>query len=122
MTYRTRPAGPRRISAEPRGDILPVGQSVGEFDDDASAGDLGALAEGGDHASFDPSRGGVTVALLEGSLGEDDVRERCLEDLDDLSAAAHVGAHSLLVADAEFLPPLGAYQVQQVRVVTAGMV
>lgn len=101
----------RLRSAEPCGDIFAVGQYVRELDPDAAAGYFRALAEGGDHASPDPSWSDVTMALLQGPLGEDDLRERGSEDLDDQGAAAHVLAHSRLVADAELLPFLCADQV-----------
>ena len=53
-------------------------------------------------------------------LGEHDVGERCLEDLDDLRAAALVDLDPAGVADAELLPPPVHHQVEQVRVIAAG--
>jgi len=98
----------RQRSAEPCGDIFAVGQYVREVDPDATAGYFRALAEGGDHASPDPSWSDVMMALLQCPLGEDDLRERGLDDLDDLGTPALVCAHSRLVADTELLPFPGA--------------
>src|SRR5260370_30122504 len=62
---------------------------------------------------------GVAVDLFENALGEDHLRERCAEDLDDLGATAHMRAYPVLASDAELLPPLVADEVQQVRVAAA---
>src|SRR5260370_3041464 len=62
---------------------------------------------------------GVAVDLFENALGEDHLRERCAEDLDDLGATAHMRAYPVLASDAELLPPLVADAVQQVRVAAA---
>ena len=59
---------------------------------------------------------------LECCLGENDLREWRLEDLDDLGSAPLMSPNPAVVANAEFLPAQVRYKIEQIRIVAAGQV
>ncbi len=109
-------------SAEPVGDVLAVWQDVGQADQGFASGYFRAVAKGANHPAPGPPGDLVVMEALEGCLGNDDVREWRPEDLDDLGSAALMSPDPAVVADAELLPAPVRYEVEQIRVVTAGQV
>lgn len=89
-------------SVKPSGNVFRVGENVSELDGHAAAGNLCALAEGGGHASSGPSLDFLGVVLLKGLLGEDDMREWGLKDLDYLGAVVQVSAHTPFIPTPNF--------------------
>jgi len=69
-----------------------------------------------------PSGDLVAMSAFQRCLGKDDVREGCLQDLDDLGSAALMSPDPAVVTDPELLPAAVRYQIQQIRVVAAGQV
>jgi hypothetical protein len=69
-------------SAEPVGDVFAMREALVRLVGVFAVGDFGSLAKGTDHPPFGPSGRLCAVLVLECCLGEHDVGERRLEDLD----------------------------------------